>query len=66
MESKIDRKMCGTCMYWDGHRELLLHKNKVAILDEIGVCQCPISSKSGEARKKDLSCKCYDKIDIAL
>lgn len=60
MESKIDRKICGTCIYWDGQREKLPNKNRVAILDESGVCQCPISSKSGESRKKHLLCKHYD------
>lgn len=60
MESKIDRKICGTCAYWNGHREILLEKRKVAIISEAGICQCPISSKSGEVRKKDLVCKSYE------
>lgn len=62
MESKISRKICGTCAYWDGNRELLPNKEKIAILEETGVCQCPISSKSGEIRKKDLNCKSYEKV----
>ena len=64
MESKIDRKMCGTCVYWNAHRELLPNKNKVAILDDMGICQCPISSKSGELRKKELNCKSYENFAV--
>jgi len=60
MESKIDRKICGTCIYWDGQREKPSGKDKVAILGEYGICQCPISSKSGENRKKHLVCKNHE------
>lgn len=60
MESKITRKICGTCLFWDGCREPLISKKKVAIIDEVGKCQCPISSKSGQIRKKDLNCKFYE------
>lgn len=63
MESKIDRKICGTCAYWEGNREILPQKNKVAILDEEGICQCSISSKSGEVRRKDRFCKCYENLN---
>ena len=64
MESKIDRKICGTCIYWNGHREIVARKNKVAILDESGVCRSLISSKSGEERRKDLCCKCYENFNV--
>ena len=60
MESKLTRKICGTCIYWNGSREILTHKNKVAILDENAICECPISSKSGELRKKDAICIRYE------
>ena len=59
MESKIDRVMCATCVYWSGYRERLEDKPKVAVFDDTGICQCPISSKSGEVRKKDAKCKEY-------
>ena len=57
MVSKFDRKICGTCLFWRGHREQLYKpKPKVIMFDEEGVCECPISSKSGEQRKKDNTC----------
>lgn len=59
MESKVERKICGTCMYWNGRREPVEGKPKIAILDECGICQNPVSSKSGESRKKDAKCKEY-------
>ena len=62
MESKIERKICGTCIYWNGNRELLRDKPKVAILDEFGVCECPVSSKSGETRKKNAICIAYENL----
>ena len=64
MESKINRKICGTCAFWSGNRELLPNINKVAILEETGICQCPIGSKLGEIRKKDLNCKSYENFYI--
>jgi len=59
MESTVNRIICGTCMFWNGHRELLPSKEKVVIFDDTGICECPISSKSGEIRRKDLRCKEY-------
>ncbi len=59
MQSKIDRVMCGTCVYWNGHRELLDNDAKVVFFDDAAICECPVSSKSGELRKKELKCKCY-------
>lgn len=61
MTSKADRKMCGTCMYWNGSREGFIDKDKpkVAIFDECGVCECFASSMSGHSRRKELSCKEY-------
>ena len=62
MESKANCVICGTCAYWNGRREELTDKRgnpKIAIFDETGICECPISSKSGEVRKKDLYCKEY-------
>ena len=60
MESNITRRICGTCVYWNGYREPIPTKNKVAIIDEVGRCHCPVSSKSGQERKNQLSCKCYE------
>ena len=61
MVSKIDRKICGTCYYWNGNREIMTDgKLRVAIFDEFGKCECPISSKSGEVRRKDLNCMRYE------
>ena len=62
MESKVERKICGTCIFWNGSRELLQNKRKVAILDEYGTCACPVSSKHGEIRKKDAQCKVYENL----
>ena len=60
MESKFDRVMCGTCIYWNGHRELLrADKTKVITFDQYGICECPISSMSGKLRKRELKCKNY-------
>ena len=60
MQSKADRVMCGTCMYWNGQREVTNEdKPKIVMLEQEGICECPISSKLGESRKRDLKCKSY-------
>lgn len=59
MQSKIDRVMCGTCVYWNGHRERLDNDAKVVFFDDTAMCECPISLKSGQERRKDLRCKHY-------
>ena len=64
MESKVEREICGTCMYWKGRREPVEGKPKIAILVECGICQNPVSSKSGESRKNNLKCKEYLQWDL--
>lgn len=62
MVSKLERKICGTCMFWSGKREKTNEENvRVVMYDEEAVCECPISSKSGELRRKDLKCKEHTK-----
>ena len=59
MISKLDRVMCGTCLYWRGQRELLANERRVVMFEKEGKCDCPFSSKAGELRKVDLKCKMY-------
>lgn len=60
MESKIERIMCGTCLYWSGDRECIYgKKTKVVLFDEKGKCECVSSSKFGDIRKRELKCKEY-------
>ncbi len=59
MQSKIDRVMCGTCVYWNGNRECIDNNTKVVFFDDTAMCRCPISSKSGQERRRDLRCKRY-------
>ena len=64
MRSKTDREMCGTCEYWTGKRNPVFDKNgkpKIDILDEIGSCECYVSSMEGLPRRRDLKCKCFSK-----
>ena len=42
MQSKTDRKMCGTCEYWTGNREPVFDAKgtpKINIYDRFGVCE---------------------------
>ena len=64
MESKIDRKMCGTCVHWNGGRELMAKENKVKISDELGKCRCSWSYQRGKILKKELSCRCYESLSV--
>jgi len=61
MESKYDRVMCGTCLYWNGQREVIYgDKTKVVTFEETGRCECLSSSKFREERKRQGKCKCYE------
>ena len=64
MGSKIDRKICGTCVHWDGSREFLSKENKVRILDDSGKCHCPWSYQRGKLRDKESSCRCYESLSL--
>ena len=60
MESNASRVMCGTCLYWNGQREIIYaKKTKVVTFEETGQCECLASSKLGETRKRQLKCKNY-------
>lgn len=61
MESNASRVMCGTCLYWNGLREIIYgDKTKVVMFEEMGYCECLNSSKFKENRKRQLKCKCYE------
>lgn len=61
MESKADRKMCGTCLYWSGPREIIYgEQKKVVMFEETGKCECPQSSMFKQDRYRQRSCKCYE------
>ena len=60
MERKADRVTCGTRMFWNGRREIIDGAPpKEVTFGENGVCECPISSKKGKDRKRQLKCKAY-------
>ncbi len=64
MRSKTDRRMCGTCEFWNGVRQPIFdeHGNpKIEIHSEQGICECSLSSFEGGQRRRDLCCKCYSK-----
>ena len=61
MESNAQRVMCGTCLYWNGPREIIYgEKTKVVMFEEFGRCDCLSSSKFQEMRKRQYKCKCYE------
>lgn len=63
-QSKTDRKMCGTCEYWNGDREPVFNEKgipKIQINTDEGFCEKQGSRFLDELRKYDLRCKCYSK-----
>lgn len=64
MQSKTDRRMCGTCEYWTGLRQPIFVGNgipKVNIIDKTGSCECSISNFEGQSRQCEKACKNYSK-----
>lgn len=64
MQSKTDRKICGTCEYWSGNREPVFDKNgvpKINIYDDCGIC-CKVGCRfTDKERRNSLNCKMYSK-----
>ena len=64
MLSKTDRKICGTCEYWTGHRNPTFTQNsipKINIVDDNGLCMNIYSRFDGKSRNKQSYCKNYSK-----
>lgn len=64
MQSKTDRKICGTCQYWSGKREPVFDKEsmpKVNIYDKLGICNKQGHRFTDENRRCDLCCGRYSK-----
>lgn len=64
MQSKTDRKMCGTCEYWAGNREPVFDahgKPKINIYDKQAVCNKQGHRFADENRRCDLVCGRYSK-----
>lgn len=62
--SKTDRKICGTCEFWNGDRNPTFDKNgkpKVQINSKIGECENPNSRFHMDDRENDRNCKYYSK-----
>jgi len=64
MQSKTDRKICGTCEYWSGNREPIFDKKgipKINIIDANALC-CKTNCRfTDQIRKNNLNCKMYSK-----
>ena len=64
MQSKTDRKICGTCEYWAGKREPVFDQHgrpKINIIDRYAVCNRQDYRFADENRKCDLKCGKYTK-----
>lgn len=64
MQSKTDRKICGTCEYWSGNREPIFDKKgipKINIIDIEAFCCKPNCRFTDIIRKSSLNCKMYSK-----
>lgn len=64
MQSKTDRKMCGTCEYWSGEREPVFDNQgrpKINISDRYAACNKQCHRFADENRKYDLCCGRYSK-----
>lgn len=64
MQSKTDRKMCGTCEYWSGNREPTFDrqgKPKINIFDTHAVCNKQGHRFTDENRWRDNCCGRYFK-----
>lgn len=64
MQSKTDRKMCGTCEYWTGNREPVFDAKgtpKINIYDRFGVCEKQGHRFADQNRENKLCCGRYSK-----
>lgn len=64
MQSKTERKICGTCEYWTGNREPVFDKKgipKVNIYDKRAICAKQGHRFSDSNRERDLCCGRYTK-----
>lgn len=64
MQSKTDRKMCGTCEYWSGNREPVFDSQgrpKVNIYDKQALCNRQGHRFADENRRRELCCGRYSK-----
>ena len=64
MQSKTDRKICGTCEYWAGNREPIFDhhgKPKVNILDKTAPCNKQDYKFADKIRDCENSCCRYSK-----
>lgn len=64
MQSKTDRKMCGTCEYWSGSREPVFDRKgnpKVNIQEKHAVCNKQDHRFANENRWYDNCCGRYSK-----
>ncbi len=64
MQSKTDRKICGTCEYWAGNRELIFDQHsklKINIYDKHAPCNKQDYRFANEERDCQKSCGRYSK-----
>lgn len=64
MQSKTERKICGTCEYWSDERELVFEqfgRPKINIYDNQSVCNRQDHRFADENRRYDLCCARYSK-----
>lgn len=64
MQSKTERRICGTCEYWTGLRNPIFASNgepKVNIEDKEGCCEYYSSHFYEQSRQYDRNCKKYSK-----
>ena len=64
MQSKTDRKICGTCAFWTGNREPVFDKKgvpKVNIYDRSALCIKPGHRFTDQSRDLQANCGRYSK-----
>lgn len=64
MQSKTDRKMCGTCEFWSGNREPVFDAHgipKINIYDKAAVCNKQGHRFTDKTRRCELNCGRYSK-----
>lgn len=64
MQSKTDRKMCGTCEFWSGNREPVFDQKgmpKVNIYDKRAICNKQDYRFADQNRDREAKCGRYSK-----
>jgi hypothetical protein len=54
MQSKIDRVMCGICIYWNGNRERLDNDSKVVFFDDTAWVPCQFQVRRIKKKRAEM------------